>query len=78
MNPKTNEFENLNKLIKNISNETTSLLVRPNGEPVPEHWSVFQVGEEVLLKNYKFKVGYINQKTLVLEPVGIWEPKKDE
>lgn len=45
-------------------------LLRPDGTPVPEHWSVFQVDEHVVVKNYTFKVAYMNEGTLVLEPVG--------
>jgi len=45
-------------------------LVRPNGSPVPEHWSVFKVGEEIVIKNYTFKVAYIGESTLLFEPVG--------
>ena len=46
-------------------------LVRPDGSSVPDHWSIFQVGEEVIVKNYTFRVAYINDVTLILEPVGI-------
>lgn len=45
-------------------------LLRPDGSEVPEHWSVFQVGERVVVKNYTFKVGYIGEGTLLLEPAG--------
>ena len=43
---------------------------RPKGEPVPEHRSVFRVDEVVTVKNYTFRVAYIGEGTLLLEPVG--------
>ena len=46
-------------------------LLRPNGEPVPQHWTQFQVGECVVIKNYTFKVAYIGETALLFEPVGI-------
>jgi hypothetical protein len=45
-------------------------LLRPNGEPVPEHWSTYAVGEEVIVKNYRFEVALIGEKHLLLKPVG--------
>ena len=46
-------------------------LIRPDGTPVPKHWSVFTVGDNVVVNNYTFKVAYMNETTLVLEPVGV-------
>jgi len=46
-------------------------LLRPNGEPVPEHWVQFQVNECVIIKNYMFKVAYIGETSILFEPVGI-------
>lgn len=46
-------------------------LLRPNGEPVPQHWTQFQVGELVAIKNYTFKVAYIGETAILFEPVGI-------
>lgn len=34
------------------------------------HWSIFRVGEIVVVKGYCFRVAYINETTLVLEPTG--------
>lgn len=45
-------------------------LVRPDGSPVPKHWSVFKVGEEIVIKNYTFKVAYIGETAILFEPVG--------
>ena len=59
MNPDTNKFE---KLVHGS--------VRPDGSPVPEHWSIFTVGEEVTIKDYTFKVAYIGESAILFEPVG--------
>jgi hypothetical protein len=45
-------------------------LFRPNGEPVPKHWSVFTAGEHVVIKNYTFKVAYVGETSILFEPVG--------
>ena len=50
MNPKTNKFETLTEIGDN--------LFRPNGKPVPKHWTTFQIGEHVVIKDYTFKVCY--------------------
>ena len=87
MNPETNRFEELReaanleprldkaeldslrgKLAQAVEQER---LLRPDGTPVPKHWSVFQVGEQVVVKDYTFKVAYIGESTLLLEPVGL-------
>ncbi len=65
MNPETNQFEALLELPA----PEGSRLLRPNGEPVPAHWTVLTVGENVVVKGYTFKVAYINETTLVLEPL---------
>jgi len=61
-NPDTNRFEPLT--------ETDSKLFRPDGTPVPSHWSIFKADEIVSVKNYSFKVLCVGEKTLLLEPVG--------
>lgn len=81
MNPETNKFEMLkqideekfkDKFAKRITEEfDPTAFVRPNGEPVPKHWSVFKEGEELVVKNYTFRVAHIGEKHLLLEPVGI-------
>ncbi len=45
-------------------------LLQPNGEPVPKTWIRFQVGEVVQLKSWSFKVAYINESSIMLEPYG--------
>ena len=58
------------RLIKKIGEpEPKATLVRADGSPVPEHWPIFKVGEEIVVKNYVFRVAYIGETTLLLEPV---------
>ncbi len=45
-------------------------LIRPDGTPVPKHWAVFHVGEEIVIKGYTFKVAYIGETSILFEPVG--------
>lgn len=68
MNPDTNKFETLTDV--SIEGKLNQLL-RPNGEPVPQHWSVFQLDELVVIKNYTFKVKYIGETAILFEPVGL-------
>jgi hypothetical protein len=80
MNPDSNKFEELREatseevaLAKRLERyrDIESLgLVRPDGTPVPKHWSVFMLGERVVVKDYTFKVGYIGESVLLLEPLG--------
>jgi hypothetical protein len=65
MNPNTNKFEPLLEAGAGLSQ-----LLRPNGEPVPKHWTVFRVGELVEIKGYTFKVGYVGESAVLFEPVG--------
>lgn len=73
MSPDTNKFEKLTERpsLKDIflQNEPHTLL-RPDGSPCPKHWSVFQVGEDVVIKDYTFKVAYIGETAILFEPVG--------
>jgi hypothetical protein len=73
MNPNTNKFEKLVEMLGTTTEVegTVGRLVRPDGSEVPKHWSVFTVGEEVVIKNYTFRIAYIGESTLLLEPVGI-------
>ena len=50
---------------------TQQSLLRPNGESVPQHWTQFQIGECVVIKNYTFRVAYIGETAILFEPVGI-------
>jgi len=80
MNPNTNRFEQLNEdpgpsiehlkqQLKNLSPSDKGALLRPDGSPVPAHWSIYSIGELVMVKNYTFRVAYIGEQTLLLEPV---------
>lgn len=83
MNPDTNKFEPLQ--IKDtqvcdgwlpqelkqqlVKLQQGAVLVRPNGLPIPAHWAVFQMDELVVLKDYTFRVAYIGESAILLEPV---------
>jgi hypothetical protein len=81
MNPDTNKFE---ALTEELSKKVDSLklpgqLLRPNGEPVPQHWTQFQMDELVVIKNYTFRVKYIGESAILFEPIGpsdIWGGSK--
>jgi len=73
MNPETNKFEMLsiqqmddNKILE----KEFGKLLRPNGEPVPNHWSIFRVGENYVINNYTFKCVYVGETSILFEPVG--------
>jgi hypothetical protein len=80
MNPDTNRFEELfekemkkaNKFFKNIEEKEGEGLIkvyREDGSEVPEHWSIFTIGEKVVIKNYTFEVKYIGETSILFEPV---------
>jgi len=74
MNPETGELEPLTVAPEAEALETKlaqiqGQLFRPNGKPVPKHWAVFTVGELVTVKDHTFKVAYMNDGALLLEPV---------
>lgn len=86
MNPETNKFEILygkvedlkdssscEKVLKSLKPSKENILVRADGSPVPDHWSIFTEGEKIVIKNYTFKVVHIGETYLVLEPVGVVE-----
>ena len=81
MNPETNQFEQLEPLkafdaavskhlATRVADELRSTLVRPNGEPVPAHWTVLTTGQHVMVEGYTFSVAHIGESHLLLEPVG--------
>lgn len=45
-------------------------LVCADGSPVPQNWGIFTVGETIVLKNHTYRVAYINESSITLEPVG--------
>jgi len=83
MNPDTNKFEELTDgrekttaekqmedIQSHLSKLSTTNLLRPDGSPVPDHWTVLTLGEVVTIKTHTFEVAYINEGTLVLVPRG--------
>ena len=50
--------------------EKNTTLLRPDGTPVPKHWTIFAIGEHVVIKNYTFRVAYYNETSILFEPVG--------
>jgi len=82
MNPDTNRFERLSPAevvakatMKTIENY--ACLLRPNGEPVPSHWTQFCLDELVEIKGYTFRVKYIGETSILFEPVGPIVVKKE-
>jgi len=75
MNPETNRFEPLKPEVieafeKRLEDLGKARLLRPNGEPVPSHWTQFHLDELVVIKGYTFKVKYIGESAILFEPVG--------
>lgn len=77
MNPETNKFEPLAEQLKELVEKKDAdcrekfetVLVRPDGTPVPKHWTTFKVGELVVIKGYTFEVAYIGESVILFEPV---------
>ena len=84
MNLYTNKFEELvdmtedEKYLEKKYNEVLNSLVRPNGEPVPRHWSIFEVGETYVINNYTFECKYIGETSILFEPIGVVEINNKE
>ena len=73
MNPDTGKFESLHEEINKIQNsalvEWKKRVLRPNGDEVPNHWSVFEIDELIVIKNYTFRVKYIGETSILFEPL---------
>lgn len=91
MNPDTNRFEPLEEdkerferikqhigKLEIMASDYHPNLFRPDGSPVPIHWSVFKIGELVMIKDYTFRVAYIGESNILFEPVKPDEPLKEE
>lgn len=68
----------LAKQLEQKGNLPPGSLLRPDGTPVPDHWSTFQIGEEIVIKTHVFRVAYIGETSILFEPVGpvvVGEPK---
>ena len=50
--------------------ETNQFETLPANVQAPEGWIEFAIGEEVTVKNYRFKIKRVSAQRLVLEPVG--------
>lgn len=88
MNPETNKFEPLHEPDQNelkrlseqfgkLVGKQESLLIRPDGSPVPSHWATFAIDELVVIKGYTFRVKYIGESAILFEPVKPIEPIKE-
>ncbi|KKM27771.1 hypothetical protein LCGC14_1571450 [marine sediment metagenome] len=64
------QLRRLTQKAKQLDPALLGMLLRPNGEPVPRHWSTFQVGEDVVIKDYTFRVKYVGETSILFEPVG--------
>lgn len=77
MNPETNQFEEVFQEKTDYA-KLVDILVRRDGSPVPKEYPVFKIGEEFILKGYKFKVARIDKDELVFTPVGMMSKVKKQ
>lgn len=54
-----------------LETEMRTHLVRPDGSPVPAHATLFTNDELVVIKDYTYRVAYINESSITFEPVGV-------
>ncbi len=59
LDPATGKFHKLRRVSELLA----------GGSSVPESWSVFSIGERVLVKGHIFKVVWIGGSAMTLEPV---------
>lgn len=45
-------------------------LIKPNGTPISHHLTNFRVDEQVVIKDYTYRVACVGDGYLVVEPVG--------
>ena len=71
VNPETGQIEMLQRVLGEYTDPFARHLglLRPNGKPVPAHWSVFTVGQLVEVEGCTMKVAHINESGVLLEPV---------
>ena len=76
MNPDINRFEPLTETetsqdreIEKQIQKMQARLVRPDGSEVPQHWSIFTLGESYVINNYTFKCAYIGETSILFEPM---------
>lgn len=82
MNPETNKLEplqlkELQQALDRVEKKQSAAelaelgqLLRPDGTPVPKHWSLFIVDETYVINGYRFKCAYIGETSILFEPVG--------
>ena len=72
MNSGTNEFEKLTGVIRDFQIVCPSIvgeaLYRSDGSTVPGHWSIFQVGEDVVIGTAHYNVISMNPCVPSSEP----------
>lgn len=75
INPENNRIEPCVETDEALAKKLADLsgvyanIVKANGEPVPKHWTTLTVGELVVVKDYTFRVSYMNDASVTLEPV---------
>jgi uncharacterized Zn finger protein len=86
MNPETNRFEEIpgDKVGQKAGDEVEAMMKRRlqsffDHNDIQEEVTevpVFQIGEEVALRGYRFRVARIDPGEMVLEPIGVFTNKK--
>ncbi len=79
VNPDTNRIEPLIEADDETSERLAALnrelrdyhvdILRLDGSPVPKHWTILKQGELIDIKGYTFKIVYIGETSILLEPV---------
>ena len=74
INPETNRIvkcevpdEAQAMYLKNLEGARSDI-VNINGSPIPKHWTVLKEGELIVVKDYTFRVAYMNDAGVLLEP----------
>jgi hypothetical protein len=66
----TKDCENqLSSIHKEIDKLNRSQLVTKDGDPIPDHWIIFQVDKVYEINGYSFKCKYIGETSILFEPV---------
>jgi hypothetical protein len=62
--------QDIHEAWKSVMGKVEPVLLRPNGEPWPDHWPKFCAGESVTIKGYVFQIAHIGNNYMTLEPIG--------
>lgn len=46
------------------------IIVKPDGSPFPHHMSILKIGDMVPIRGQTFKVAYVGETSVLLEPMG--------